>query len=416
MSTSPHVFVVSLYGKGHYIASLLSQKSYKVTLLNLQMSSSTQNLNIENLIGPFDFFENTTDSLQEAFLNSFIHFQNTASGFTLWLPSGPIDFQSFIKSYALDNCGLNAENIEYLSNVNLLSREEKNNLRTSLDQLSYSENWLSKLAHQLISSKFQLQMYSLEKTTTKALPLFNKKKIAQATYKTLNNSLEWCKANGVNVVNIDNTLSFLKQKNRIQNIHYVNTETKQEEKFSPNQIVWTLNSQETKNFYPEIFPLLYKNKLTPIWQWKKITLHFDEKYIPDFSNPSFLMINNTELNFSGDNLSIVKKTALPNVWNLWLCIPQQSPSDEAIKKAIPHFFKDRIPQLKITKINIPKHESNILFPVFDVVTNAHIKPTINLHFCNFEACSNLDWPSFLNFQKNMTKTIEKQLTRGNNDQ
>lgn len=415
MSSPPRIFIVSLYGKGHYIASLLSQEGYSVILLNLQDLQFDQHLNIENLVGPFDFFEDTTDSLQEAFLNSFIHFQNTSSGFTLWPPSGPIDFQSFIKHYALDSYGLNAENIEYLSNVSLLSSTEKNHLRKSLNQLPHSENWLSKLAHQLPGSTFQLQTYDLEKATTKALPLFNKKKIAQAAHNTLQNSLDWCTANSVNVINIDKTLSFIQKKNNIQNINYTNTETKQKENVSSDQLVWTLNSQETKNLCPDIFPLLYKKILTPLWQWQKITLHLDEEYIPHFSNQSFLIINNKTLPFSGDNLGIVKKTALPNIWNLWLCLPQQQPSEEVIKNAIPYFFKERIPQLKIKKIDIPKNNPTPLFPVFDTLDNPHTKTITNLHFCNFETCSNLDWPSFLNFQKNINNKIKKQLEKGTHD-
>lgn len=415
MFSSPSIAVVSLYGRGHYIASLLSQKGYSVNLFNFQDLQASHDLNIESLMGPFDFFEDTTDTLQEAFLNSFIRFQKTSSGFTLWPPSGPIDFQSFIKHYALDNYGLSAENIEYLSNVNLLSSNEKNHLRKNLNRMSHSENWLSKLAHQLPSSTFQLQAYNLEKVTTKVLPFFNKKKIAQSAHNTLQNSLDWCKANKVNVINIDDSLSFVQKKNSIQNISYTNTETKQKESIPAAQLVWTLDSQETKNFCPKAFPLLYKKVLTPLWQWKKITIHLDEKYIPNFSNQSFLIINNKKLSFSGDNLGIVKKTALSNCWNLWLCLPQSQISEKIIKNAIPYFFKERIPQLKIKKIDIPKHSPSPLFPVFETCNNTHKKTISNFHFCNFEVCSNLDWPSFLNFQKNISNVIQKQLEKGSYD-
>ncbi|MBE8221732.1 MAG: hypothetical protein HAW60_03275 [Bdellovibrionales bacterium] len=409
MSGKPHIFVVSLYGKGHYIASLLSQEGCSVSLLNLQNPQPNQCLNIENLVGPFDFFEDTSDSLQKDFLNSFINFQNTSSGFTIWPKSGPIDFQSFIKNYALDSCGLNEENIEYLSNVNLLSFEEKNHLKKNLNHLDHSENWLSKLSHQLSASLFKLQDYNLEETITEAMPLFNKKKIAICSHNNLQNSLDWCVSNNVNVINIDKDLSITKNKNSIQSISYTNAETKQKESIAADKVVWTLNSQETKNIFPKIFPLLYKKALTPLWQWQKITTYIDEEYIPEFSNQSFLMINDKRLSFYGDNLCIVKKTSLSNIWNLWMCLPQQIPSEKIIKDSILNFFKDRIPKLKIKKIDVPKNSNTPLFPVFDNFNNLYTKTINNFYFCNFEACSNLDWPSFLNFQKNINNKIQKQI-------
>ncbi|MBE8162834.1 MAG: hypothetical protein HAW63_02480 [Bdellovibrionaceae bacterium] len=415
MSSSSRIFVVSLYGKGHYIASLLSQEGYSVSLLNLQDPQPSYCPTMESLAGPFDFFEGTTNPLQEAFLNSFFRFKNSTSGFTLWLPSGPIDFQSFIKHYALDSCGLHAENIEYLSNTYLLSPSEKTYLRKSLSQLPHSENWLSGLAHQLPSSTFSLQPYDFKNTITKALPLFNKKKIISATQNTLQASLDWCATNKVEVINIDSQLSFSKIKNNIETIDYTNAETKQKSKIPVSQIVWTLNSQKTKNFFPKIFPLLYKEVLKPVWQWQKITLHLNETSIPDIPTSSFLLLNNPMLYFAGDNLGIVKKTSLPNVWSLWLCLPQQRPSEKIIKAAIPYFFKKRIPQLKIQKIDIPKHNPSPLFPVFEHSRTPHTKNINNLHFCNFEASSNLDWPNFLNFQKNIANRIKKSLKKGSHD-
>lgn len=403
MSSSSDVLVVSLAGKGHYIASLLSQKGHSVTLLNL----SINNLNLEDLIGPFDFFENLTDPLQEAFLNSFIHFQKAPSGFTLWTTSGPIDFQSFIKNYSLEQEGLDADNIEYLSNVNLLSSEERKTLRFNLSKLPHSENWLSKLAHQLPSSRFQLKSYNLETTETKALPFFNKKKIAHPAHNSLDNSLHWCKKNKVTVINIDNILSI-----NSNSITYINSETKQTDKLAAKKFIWTLNSQETQHFFPKIFSKLYKKLLIPLWKWTKISLQLSENNIPNFNNHSFIMLNKPELNFGGDNLGIIKKTNLPNVWNLWLSVPQKTPKQERINRASVNFFIKRIPQLKIIKSSVSSNNAPPLYPVFDALKTGHTHTINNFYFCNFEVCPNLDWHNFLNFQKNISKKICKQLSQG----
>lgn len=396
------VLIVSINAKGHYIASLLSQKGYQVTLLNLPV----KNLNIEDLIGPFDFFENSTNSLQEAFLNSFIHFQNSTAGFTLWSSLGPIDFQSFIKNYSLAKQGLDASNIEYLSNVNLLSPAERKDLKTHLNQLPHSQNWLSKLAHQISSSQFQLESYNLETTQTKVLPFFNKKKSAQPSQNSLKNSLTWCLKNKVQVINIDNITAL-----KASHLVYFNSETKQEESLSAKKIIWTLSSEETQDLLPSVFSTLYLKTAKPLWQWTKFCLHLDEKYIFDFNTHSFLMINNLELNFSGDNLGIIKKTSLSNIWNLWLSVPNAKTDIKEITQAAHSFFKQRIPQLKIKKIQISSNKAS-LFPVFDNLDQTHTQKIKDLYFCNFETCPNLDWPNFLKFQKNMSEVISKQLPQG----
>lgn len=408
MSSLRNIVVVSLFGRGHYIASLLSQNNYKVKLLNLS-SPDLYPVNIENVIGPFDFFKNHLDSLQNAFLASFIKFQNTSSGFTLWPKLGPIDFQTFIKNYSIEHCGLSVENIEYLGNTHLLSPKEKKTLQTSLDDMPHLKNWLSKLAHQLPSSKW-LDNYDLKTNTTKILDFFNKKQVAQASCNTLQNSLDWCRSNAVEVISVEADLSISKKANQIQSISYTNTENKQKETAFCDQLIWTAHSQETKDLCPKVFLDLYQKALSPEWQWQKITTHINEQYQPDFTNDSFVMINDLELNFSGDNLVIVKKTAMPNVWQLWMLLPYKYSPDLMIKDTFDTFFKDRIPKLKIEKIDLPEKNAKSFFPVFAAHKNAFEKTTNNIHFCNFEHCHNLDWSGFLNFQKQMGETI---LTKNN---
>lgn len=404
MPSLSNIVVISLFGRGHYIASLLSQNNYKVKLINLS-GPKLQSANIENIIGPFDFFKNYLDSLQNAFLDSFIKFKNTSSGFTLWSKLGPIDFQSFIKNYSIENCGLSVENIEYLANANLLSSKEKKNLQASLSDMSHLKNWLSKLAHQLPSSRWQLDSYDLKKSNTNILDLFNKKQIAQAACKTLQNSLDWCQSNSVEVISVDDDLSILKKSNKIQSISYTNLKNKKKETILCDQVIWTAHSKETKSLYPKIFLDLYKKALVPQWHWQKITIHINSKYQPDFINDSFVMLNNLELNFSGDNLAIVKKTVMPDVWQLWMLLPYKHKSNLMIKNAANAFFKERIPKLKIEKIDIPDKNVKSFFPVFSADDKICEKTINNIHFCNFEHCHNLDWPGFLNFQKNMANKI-----------
>ena len=94
------VSIVSIFGRGHWLATELARKGIPVSLIDV--SDSMGNWPAEDWEGPFGFFKN--EKLLASQLERLIEdqeVQENAQGFSIWLESGPLEMKGPLTQHRL---------------------------------------------------------------------------------------------------------------------------------------------------------------------------------------------------------------------------------------------------------------------------------------------------------------------------
>lgn len=188
MDVTAEVGIVSIFGRGHWLAAELAQAQIPVTLLDV--SEQMGEWSVEDTEGPFGFFD--LSGLERERLTVDQPVIQTENGLTLWLASGPVELSGPTSQYRLSQLGLAPAVLDYIQNG---PRDPKN---SALRGLSFRETWLAHLAHALSSPIDTLSPEAMREGMRRNLfaPFF----IRQVTPDGHEKSLRWCESQGVKVL------------------------------------------------------------------------------------------------------------------------------------------------------------------------------------------------------------------------
>ena len=142
------VAIVSIFGRGNWLADQLVKAKKKVILIDL--SDEVGRLAPEDCEGPFGFFHSDQiQSSQIERLNEEVYHDPVENGYTLWLKSGPIELKNNLTSYWLKHLNVSEETQEYVLNFNQYEPSECLEKRRELEDQPFEETWLAHLAHQV---------------------------------------------------------------------------------------------------------------------------------------------------------------------------------------------------------------------------------------------------------------------------
>jgi hypothetical protein len=317
MDLQSQAVVVSVFGRGHWMAAELAHQGVPTLLLDVsaQMGSWAG----EDALGPFGFFN--TETLSERQKESLFQSgkpQLVPQGLTLWLKSGPFELKGPTTAYRAQALGVSEAVMNYVAGKEDLS---------SLRKLSFEQSWFAQLSHQLFSTTDSL---SAEATGSSVrVPLFSDYYVNTALDKTaaqaIQQSLKWCEQQGVKVVRAEiRDLAFTDRKT----LGGFEIKTDQVQILKAEQVIWSLTGEETaklgKKIQLELFP---QGVETSPWSWVRYQVKIKElgsqsaltrKHIPLES----LVIEDLMLPWTHENFIVLQRMSA-ETFNAWIRIPTQ---------------------------------------------------------------------------------------------
>jgi hypothetical protein len=321
MDLESQVVVVSIFGRGHWMAVELARKGIPTLLLDVteQMGAWKS----EDAIGPFGFFK--TEELSEIQNERLFKDgkpQLVPQGLTLWLKSGPFELKGPVTEHRAKALQIPDEVMNYVSGKNLGGH---------LQKLSFEQNWLAHLSHQFLSTTYSLAAEAAG--SSMRVPLFasyyvnssNEKSAA----KSLDQNLKWCESHGVKVVRAElRDLAFSDRKT-LSGFEIKTDSSGQIQILKTEEVVWCLSGEETSMLGSKIQTTLFPHGVeSSEWSWVRYQVKVKElgsqsaltrAQIPLDS----LVIEDLMLPWTHENFIVLQKISDSDVFNAWIRVPTQ---------------------------------------------------------------------------------------------
>jgi hypothetical protein len=376
--------VVSVFGRGNWIARELNLLGVRVTIIDLTHRMGLWP--VEDSEGPFGFFK--SEKTSQAQLESLMvedPFVESSHGFTVWLKSGPIEFKSPQFTHRTKAIGVHQDQ----SDASLTGQIQKINV------MDFKGSWVLGLAEYLGRTQYR-ESSDLQSCSPHAHPLGAHFSFRRSSRLGHDRGNKWLHESGVQVV--QNTelldlalddgkkLSALELKGEIQGL------------LRSHQLVWCLTSEETHHISETIHNKLFLSKAESEWCWVRyrwsVDLSPEIEVLPEY----LLVISEVEAPWTHANFQIVVRTALKDQFDSWIFIP-----------SVQRFNKDYLAQwgdrlLRELAARLPAAHPQILsfpqeyyytfsdlgpsrFPVWSATTKAKRVQAKNIHFASPEVWS-----------------------------
>lgn len=402
MSPAKDVVIVSVFGRGQWLASELSrQHNLNVTLVDV--SEQLGRWSAEDWEGPFGLLQ--TEELTQTQLGRLSHedySDRNSQGLTLWLKNGPVDFMGPITQVWLDSDGPMHFLKDYLVAWDIhRGKNTTKNLARQIVQKPFKQSWMVHLAHQLAATSFSDNAHAV--LSGSPLPMFSPLYTRRSTRKGYSKSLEWAASKGVEVLSRAKLLDLEMDSRYLRSI-----EVQAEERsgaIRSDQWIWMLSSMEThfvmrdkgQNFFP-------KGPLEPQWAWLRYRFNIDLSTYEGAVPGHFVMIKDNNLPWTHDNLLVAVSVVTGGAFDIWSRFPyhqrfQRSSLDQYATE-LESVLKDRFPDFPVSLAGRPQeyeYEYDQLgpsvFPVYDRQSLQRLqkKKYQNVQYGGPEAWDRLDW-------------------------
>lgn len=303
------VVVVSAFGRGHWLAAELQSQKIRVLLVDV-----TPRLGVwpsEDGEGPFGVFR--LDKFSDSFLESLVHgdpVEAVENGFSIWLPSGPLELKGPLTRFHWERLGFPFEWLDFLGRGGgpLGLREET----------PFEMTWPLALARQLSSTHYLPSAFSAE--TGRAMPLAASFGVRTATRQGHIKSLDWVRRKNVDVTDGSEILDLsFGTRGRVAGL-----EMKGEKAgvIRCEELVWTLTGAETAFLSEKVSSHLYPGGgVNPSWCWVRYRLQVSPHATIERLPLHVVMIQDMESPWTHENLMILQKTASDRNLDIWVRIP-----------------------------------------------------------------------------------------------
>jgi hypothetical protein len=300
--TSSTVGIVSIFGRGHWLANQLAKAGVPVSLIDI---SSSQGPWAEiDTMGPFGSFKADIQPEQ--------NIQIQKEGFCLWLNDGPLELSSVNCNYRTGKLGLSKWNREYIERNESNSRE--------IQKLPFHENWLAQFSHFWNASISTTAAESL--TVGRKINLFDKFSYYRSGQeRSLDRSLAVCEKNKVNVFRAKQIKDLAIDKKGV--LSGLELQTEKSLILKCERFVWCLSQAETRKLSEKVrgvlFPLGVKY---PEWAWVRyrVQIHKSEK-LEHWLPGHFVILGDVYLPWSHENVVVLQKTEADSIFDCWIKIP-----------------------------------------------------------------------------------------------
>lgn len=414
METRSEAVVVSVFGRGHWLASELAAMGLDTVLIDL--SDQLGHWAPEDWEGPFGVFQN--ESLPPSFmtrLHEEDYFDGVDDGFTVWLKSGPIDFLGPHSNYLLEKARVSADQQVYLHKYDQMTAKDIEKAKAQYRRLPFQDTWILNLAHAMGSNRHYANAEGLE--SPRPLPVFATHSIRRVSRKGFERSLDWVAGKKVKVF----------RKAKVRDFSIVGKTVTSLEIESPDwsgvllsdQFTWTMSSSETAHVLKKALVQFFSDvSVDAGWSWIRYRFQLSDSKLVAAIPKRFLMVEDADLSWTHSNAAFVQKTSNENEFDVWVKIPSGHRFHKEylvkIQKELTAYLADRIPQSNPQVKALPQesqYDGATLgpsrFPVYEVSELARVqrKNYQNLHFDGPEMWDLLDWNGQYAHQNQILGTI-----------
>jgi hypothetical protein len=431
------IVVLSVFGRGNYLAASLSQAGIPVTLIDA--SHHLGEWYPEDIEGPFGFFNVSEAQLER--LRSDEEIVSQKEGLVLWTDAGPIELRGPVTAYRLRKARIHEAALKLIEGSQL-SKEE---LRI-FNQLKFEEKWLAHLAKYLSQS--------VEEKPAEVLRFFDRQNIKsdfvlrnimsdfhfrKPSPQGIAQGLSWCESLGVKVIRSVEIKDLVFEESR--QLISIEVRTDRPGILQAEQLVVCLTAEEAEKISLKIKKYLFGDSPSqPDWVWLRYRFAFVENEQGANDSPSasvaiedlksvikvlpdhFIFIKDEFLNWSHDNFFIAQRAfekgrKLENQFDCWVKIPHGMRFNthylEGIGAGILRHLKERIPGVGVDLVEMPVEGRSTFeqlgparHPVFSraMLPVRRAEKGKNLHFDSPEYWNDLSWEGIFNHQdKILTK-------------
>lgn len=317
------VVIVSAFGRGLWLAESLLNRSIPVVWVDLTFKLGA--LDLKDSTGPFPLFE--TEALtdeQKAVWSKDAEVDSVRMGFEEDLglifltKKGPLELKSEFFSQRMQGLGLSALNASYFDSGNLA--QQKSKIKTELEQMILSENWISQWAHRFVSLQDISPALGLKEG--QPLPIAHKLKLrnVKSIQQRLSAFKQEKKQSGLLTVWSDVEVEDIAFKDRkTPSGILIRKETS--ELVLGSNLVWALGSSETKFISERLSQRIFgggSKEFNKIWmRWQIDIRHLD---LPNY----FVVLDDPELPWEHSNFLIFikdKSSSHDQSFSCWMLLP-----------------------------------------------------------------------------------------------
>jgi hypothetical protein len=406
--------IVSIFGRGHWLAAKLAQSKVPVTLLDISQQMGTWMP--EDLEGPFGYFQ--MQDLQEERLAEDEKNLKIPGGFTIWLPDGPVELHGPTHPYRLKQMQMPEEGFEYLQKSSSLTPAQS----AALKKLSFEKTWLLQMAHYFTGSVETLSVEAVKEGLKRNLleDFF----IRQVSPGGHAKSLNWCEEKGVKVLrNVELKDLVLEEGRKIASLE---VRIDHPGIFKAEQVVLCLTSEECAMISQKIQQSLFANALVePQWAWLRYRIHFQgagplSALTRDQIPAHCLVIGDLDLPWTHENLIVLQRVPAQNgSFDLWMKIPNNQRFNSQYLAARGEKAKDvleaRLPDNQVVITHLPneakttfQHVGPARHPVFSraVISLRSRKNVGNIYFDSPEYWRALSWEGQFEHQASIFQELK----------
>ena len=300
MEQMADVVIVSIFGRGNWLASELATRGWKTTLVDVsRRMGDWQPADSE---GPFGILD-AADLLpsQKTRLQDEQETEAVPSGFSIWTKRGPLEFRSEMTSFMMKQREVPVEVERYLRQASMPTRESERD-RKDVERLSFDRSWLANFSHQMSSSVFSENHLSLEQGVPQ--PLFLPFSVRRLTNDGYRRSLAACASAGVNVRAHANIADIrLNQRS----VDAIEVQDEQAGVLRGRGYVWMLSGEETLRFNSPVHSTLFPNgAMGPDWYWSRFRVELRGRKYQGQLNPWTALLEDPFLPWTHTNYMIMR--------------------------------------------------------------------------------------------------------------
>ena len=348
MNVPSPVIIVSIFGRGLWIAKSLIEKAIPVVWVDLSFKAGQLGrLDIE---GPFPIIQSTRLSEQQLdFWLGNDKCKPLNSGLTFLTQRGPLELRSEFSGQRGLNLGLDEENFKYLEALSQPPIREKS--RSKLTKLNLTESWLSHFAHQFMSLQDIPAARALSEG--KACELLANLYCRQGR--------DWHK--DLVALSEDSALLSVFNDVEVEDIAFGDRKTpsglllkkESSEVIKCSNLIWALGSAETQRISPRLAEVIFRSQQK---EYNKIWMRW-EVLVSGLSLPSyFVILDDPALPWEHQNLLVLSQhLEQPETYSCWMILPQAQRFNrgylEQETAELNSFLEKRFPGAEISIKNPP---------------------------------------------------------------
>lgn len=308
------VVIVSVFGRGHWLAAELSQRPIKVGLLDF--SENLGRWSPEDWEGPFGVLrDEVLTHSQVARLGEEDYQEPVERGFCVWTSEGPSDSMGLLSAHMLEKDIIWNRAREYWREyAGAQTTDSQHQVQQRWGAEPFQNNWLIHLSHQLASHCYVENSQAIH--YGRPLSIFSPMSVRRNSRRGFHQSVESCRSRGVEVFAKSSLEDLISESREISGI-----EIKGEWSgaLKSRYYIWLLSSEETHKLSPRVGEKLFaKGPLQPQWVWLRYRIRLDVGRYADVVPNHMVLLNSVNLPWVNENMLILQRSLNIAEWDVWV--------------------------------------------------------------------------------------------------